>query len=357
MTMADETPPRPKPDIDTKAKDLEAEDRLGNFEIQSLAADPDDREEIPDLDAELLDIALMEDPDAGGEVFGQATLQATPIDDGGEIAMPADDGGEIARKAGGGQHEVHSDPEGGGELARGPRTEVRDAHDRFAEATRTTGDPVTPIDDGGEIGAQAQLLQATPIDDGGEILGDPDGGGEATLHRAAFDGIDGESTTKDHTGQLAEDPDAGGEVAATTPATPPGVPVPYPNLADDPDGGGEVDGGFGTGALPPRPVTMTADDLRSDPEGGGEVAGAAQAGGEVVTRPPLDGIGVDDLTVAEDPDGGGAIARSEEGPEEEDPMLMVDTFAPAPIGIPEPEVTDLELASDFDQAGHTFDGE
>ena len=95
--------------------------------------------------------------------------------------------------------------------------------------------------------------------------------------------------------------------------------------------------------MPPRPVTMTADDLRADPDDGGELTEDPDGGGEIAGRPPLDGIGIDDLTIAEDPDGGGEIAT---------PVDVEPAYAE-----PEPNVSDLEIASDFDDASHTFEPE
>jgi hypothetical protein len=106
-----------------------------------------------------------------------------------------------------------------------------------------------------------------------------------------------------------DDPDGGGEARS------------------DPDDGGEI--GFGEGAMPPRPVTMTAADLGivEDPDAGGEVL--------------------------DDPDGGGEVFRAEL-PEELEVPMIVDTFDAEPVE-PEPELGDFEVASDFDQAAHTFE--
>ena len=93
----------------------------------------------------------------------------------------------------------------------------------------------------------------------------------------------------------------------------PGVPTPYPNVVEDPDGGRRdrrrvrhrrhaAPPGHDDRRRPPSPTPTTGGELTEDPDGGGEVA----------SRPPLDGIGIDDLTIAEDPDGGGEIAGADE---------------------------------------------
>ena len=231
-----------------------------------------DREEMPDLDAELLDIARMEDPDAGGEV-SPAQSSSHPIDDGGEIGAqaqflaappPIDDGGEIARK---------SPAAASAERPLGPRRRRRDRRlRRGGRADRGEGRP-RPLrahrgPRRGRRGLRGPRRRRTgrhgrPQPPGpGEPPGRQAGGrrpdapaaaapATAPASRRPSDGIDGESTRKDHDDwdvQLTEDPDAGGEIAATTPAAPPGGADAVPQRRRRiPTAGGEIDGGFGIG--------------------------------------------------------------------------------------------------------------
>jgi hypothetical protein len=153
------------------------------------------------------------------------------------------------------------------------------------------------------------------------------------MSREADDGIGADVTANFDGFALDEDPDAGGEIFM--PADDGGE-IFMP--ADD---GGEVVGDFGEGAvMPPRAVTMTAEDLgvAEDPDAGGEIAMPADDGGEVVADVILD-----------------AEAVFETLPAEPTPNLIDDlAFDQAE---PTQNLTDLELATDFDEATHTFDTE
>jgi hypothetical protein len=200
-----------------------------------------DQQETAGLDAELLDIALMEDPDAGGEIATASGIRLEFVDD--AEAAPADASPAAAR-----------------------RTEVRDAHDRVA----LTEDP----DAGGELDRKAGGGQQ-------EVRSDPEGGGEVAVHRAAVDDIDGEHKEDDHDDEITtwEDPDGGGAIdghfgSGATPPRP--ATMTAGDLRADPDGGGELtedpDAGGEIVARPPLDG-ISVDDLArtEDPDAGGEV--------------------------------------------------------------------------------------
>lgn len=304
-------------------------------DIFDLDADPDDGGEIS------FAARSSSDPEEGGE-FAPQPGGPIPIpypvtedpDAGGEVAFARFDGvdGESTTKDHTGIG-LKEDPDAGGEVfARGQaggRTTVHDSHDRAAS-----------------------LLDETTPDDGhGDIVEDPDGGGPVAMdplhllaqvnHLASQDAGKSLEEIADDTPpppppppptppparQISEDPDAGGEVVMP--------PRPVTMTADDlrssdPEEGGEVVPDFGAGAMPPRPVTMTAEDLQSsDPEEGGEIYEDPDAGGEIFL--PIAAVGGEDVFV-----------------------VTPTTLDEADFATPEPELTDFEVAADFDQASHTL---
>lgn len=246
--MGDNNPkPPPTRPLDDKMKDLDAQDRLDNFEIQRLMSRETDAAVHALADGELVPGAI-DDPDGGDDVPTATALSAS---------MPIE-------------------------------TALTTAYESIDDgATQDLRDIVERIDD----------------------------------------------AHSDHDG-----PEFGGGFVGGGPDQPVTVGVTEALGTYDP-----VEHGFGDGA-PPRPVTMTAADLgvAGDPDGGGEIAMPADDGGEIAM--PAD-------------DGGEIVADFE-------PTMIIDTYEPlepsepyepAPVIELEPELVDLEIAVDLDQASHTFE--
>jgi hypothetical protein len=199
--MAGKTPRKP---FESTTKDLEAKDRLDNFEIQRLAGDSSDPEEGGEIAR-----GLAPDP----QPIPYPNLASSDPEEGGEVHMPADDGGEIAmhrllRAEFDVRLDIAEDPDAGGEIYRAEQEPEEE------EVPQT-------------VTAAVGIAVAEDPDGGGEIASsDPEEGGELTDFGAGAVAARAVTMTAADLG-VAEDPDAGGEVAIQ-----PDRAEPVHNLAD-----------------------------------------------------------------------------------------------------------------------------